>query len=98
MTTSWRDDKPLELDGIGYGSVDMDSIPVGHADVDVLLDDNGQEFNTVMVAGLVATRVSDSKDASLSEQGIKDVVSPAPGWWIFTKRKDESSSQRIRRT
>ncbi|KAI0083897.1 hypothetical protein BDY19DRAFT_609389 [Irpex rosettiformis] len=85
-----RRQEVLTLDGAQYHVVTMKYIPLGHASVDVLLNDNGEEFKTVMVAGLVATRVSDSEDTSLSEHGTRDSISPAPGWWIFTKRGDDS--------
>ena len=74
----------------------MSDVPLGHASVDVLLDDNGEEFDTLMVAGLVATRVSDSGDTSLSESGIRDTVSPVSGWWIFTKRSGLSRQEEER--
>ena len=64
-----------------------------HAAVDVLLDDNGEEFDTLMVAGLIGTRVSDSGDTSLSESGTRDTVSPVAGWWMFTKRSGLSRHQ-----
>ena len=71
----------------------MSDVPLGHASVDVLLDDNGEEFDTLMVAGLIATRVSDSGDTSLSESGTRDTVSPVAGWWMFTKRSGLSRHQ-----
>lgn len=82
----------LTLDGTPYHRVDTDDIPLGHAAVDVLLKDDGQTFDTAMVAGLVATRISDSHDTSLSEDGSRDVVSPAPGWWIFIKKQGRENA------
>ena len=46
-----------------------------------------------MAAGLVASRVADSKDTNLSDTGERDVVSAVPGWWIFAKREGESRGQ-----
>ncbi|KAI0691479.1 hypothetical protein BC835DRAFT_113538 [Cytidiella melzeri] len=79
----------LVLDGVTYHRVAGDAIPPGNVSVDVLLDDNGEEINTMMTAGLVATRVSDSGDTTLSVSGKQDVVAPVPGWWMFIKKETE---------
>ena len=78
----------LTLDGTTYPKIDTDSIAGGHASVDVLLDDNGEEFKTMMTAGIVASRVSNSNDTRLSQDGTKDVVAPVTGWWIFIKKEE----------
>jgi hypothetical protein len=84
----------LILDGVNYYSLDTDSIPPGAASVDIKIDDNGNEYPAAMVAGLVASRVDNSKDASLSDTGECDVISPVPGWWMFLK-KGESYKERV---
>ena len=76
----------LTLDDARYHWLDSDAIPAAYADVDVKLDDNGQTFDTIMVSGLVGTRVYDSNDSRLSGSGLRDGVKPEPGWWIFIKR------------
>ncbi|KAI0777923.1 hypothetical protein BC629DRAFT_1594648 [Irpex lacteus] len=91
-------DEVLTLDGTPYHEIATNKIPLGHSAVDVLLDDNGELFDTAMVAGLVTTRISDSHDTSLSAHGDRDVVSPAPGWWIFIKKKEGSGSEKAGRT
>ena len=86
------------LDGIDYHPVETDSIPPGSASVDITIDDNGHVFPAAMAAGLVAYRVDDSKDTSLSDAGERDVVSTVPGWWLFAKREGGSREQeRMRR-
>lgn len=69
-----------------YHILNTDKIALGHAAVDVLIDDNGEIFPSRMVAGFAGIRVSDSGDSRLSESGQRDVTAPVPGWWIFTKR------------
>ncbi|KAI0339237.1 hypothetical protein BDW22DRAFT_1347797 [Trametopsis cervina] len=80
----------LILDNVLYHVLSTKSIPTGHAAVDVKINDNGQLFEGRMVAGFAGIWVSDSGDVQLSENGERDVTAPAPGWWIFTKRKGES--------
>ena len=80
------------LDGIQYHTITTGKIPPGYAEVDVKLNDNGQEFDTVLVAGLVGSRVSSSGDTRLSATGKRDTMRPVPGWWMFTTKevpKDE---------
>ncbi|THU90806.1 hypothetical protein K435DRAFT_249067 [Dendrothele bispora CBS 962.96] len=79
----------LSLDGTRYHWLDSKKIPAGYASVDVKLDDNGEIFDTIMVAGLVGMRVFPSNDARLSEnESSQDAVKPLPGWWIFVKRDE----------
>lgn len=56
--------------------------------VDVKLNDNGVELKSMIVAGLVGSEVQSSGDAELSSAGVRDVVKPLAGWWMFTKRGD----------
>lgn len=83
----------LKLDGIPYHRVDTSNIPPGYLEVDVLVDDNGTEFDTLMVAGQIGMRVSSSGDKGLSAGGLQDTVAPVAGWWIFTKRPGGGSSE-----
>jgi len=64
------------LDEVRYPSLDSDNVPASFAEVDVKLNDNDAEFDTVMVAGSVGTKVSDER---------KEVVSLMAGWWIYIK-------------
>jgi hypothetical protein len=61
----------------------MGKIPPAFGEVDVELDDHGKRFDCAMVAGLVGARVL----STLSPNGAYDTVSPAAGWWIFTKKE-----------
>ena len=51
------------LDNTLYHLVDVKDIPSGHASVPLTVDDNGVEYNTIMVAGSVAIRVTSSGEA-----------------------------------
>lgn len=76
----------LTLDGVIYHRTDSGDVPPGFAEVDVKLDDNGKEFDTVMTAGLVGMEVCDSGDKTLSEEGTRDTAKPVVAWWIFAKK------------
>ncbi|KAF5319356.1 hypothetical protein D9619_008675 [Psilocybe cf. subviscida] len=70
----------LEVDGIPYPIVEVDSIPPGFGEVDVKLDDNGEELDCMMVAGHMATRI----------EGLsKDMIRPHPAWFMFIKGQEE---------
>jgi hypothetical protein len=69
----------LNWDGVEYHRVNTKDIPPAYAEVDVKLMDNGAEFDTVMVAGLVGMEVSGS------QEGSHDTVQPVAGWWLFEK-------------
>jgi hypothetical protein len=76
----------LIIDGVAYHSVDLDDVPSSVADVPVKLWDNGETFDTVMVAGLVGTRLSSSPVAF---DGKPDTLSPVAGWWIVIEKSKE---------
>jgi hypothetical protein len=78
----------LVLDDVTYHRTDSAEIPQGFAEVDVKLDDNGQNFDTTLVAGLVGTLICDSGDKSLSEEGKRDTAKPFSAWWIFARPSD----------
>ncbi|KAJ6582679.1 hypothetical protein DFH09DRAFT_1309619 [Mycena vulgaris] len=78
--------KDLVLDDTPYHRIESSDVPPGYAEVDVTLDDNGEMFECVMVAGTIGTQVSSSGDRALSKSGESDTVSPAAGWWMFVKK------------
>ncbi len=84
---SRSNNKPLILDNMPYHFIDTNDIPPGYAEVDVLLDDNGVKFDCMLTAGHVGGMVRDSKDIGweLQGSGVRDVVRPLVGWWMYEK-------------
>ncbi|KIK51625.1 hypothetical protein GYMLUDRAFT_265756, partial [Collybiopsis luxurians FD-317 M1] len=83
----------LTIDDAHYHVLDTKDKPAAYAVVDVKLDDNGEIFQTMMVAGLVGMHVGDTNDLTLSESGQKDLLKPTAGWWIFIKRDPEDGEK-----
>jgi len=75
----------LVFDGTPYHRLDSKKVTPGYAEVDILLADNLELFDCAMIAGMVGTQVSSSRDTVLSEDGKDDTVRPVAGWWMFTK-------------
>ncbi|EIW77703.1 hypothetical protein CONPUDRAFT_167782 [Coniophora puteana RWD-64-598 SS2] len=73
----------LTLDGVLYPHVDTAQVPPGTAEVDVMLDDNGEVFPTLTVAGDVCSAALSGRDKAPSGSGRRDTVMPMPRWWIF---------------
>ncbi|KAL1949119.1 hypothetical protein VTO73DRAFT_10925 [Trametes versicolor] len=69
------------LDGVPYSTVDIARIPAGCCEVDVIVDDNGQQFPYTMFSGHVASVVT-AKDPG----GPLDTLAPAPQWFIVEKK------------
>ncbi|KAF9525534.1 hypothetical protein CPB83DRAFT_818495 [Crepidotus variabilis] len=79
----------LTLDGIPYGFIDGDDISPGYCEVDVKLDDNGEEMDCVMVSGLMGSVIEGEK---------KDTLRPLPAWFMFvTKLLTENEVEMLRR-
>lgn len=69
------------MDGVEYFAIATGSIPAGYSEVDVIVDDNGNELNCNMVAGHVAMVVSAKEPG-----GQLDTLSPSAQWFMFEKR------------
>jgi hypothetical protein len=78
----------VTLDGADYPVIDTESIPAGYAEVDMKLNDHGVITECAFLSGVDGRRVSDSKDTKagkLSGGGLRDVVSPVVGWFMYEK-------------
>jgi hypothetical protein len=78
---------PLIYEGLRYPVIDTYNIPQGFCEVDVKLDDNGQKFDCVMVAGHVGY-VASGKNAL-------DTLQPAAEWFMFVKGDAPANRQRM---
>ncbi|KDQ19405.1 hypothetical protein BOTBODRAFT_153311 [Botryobasidium botryosum FD-172 SS1] len=76
--------EPLLLDGVTYATIGLHQIPPGFCEVDVILDDNDEEFKCIMVAGHVAT---ESVSTPSRRGKVPDTVRPSPHWFIFVKKE-----------
>ncbi|KAE8418953.1 hypothetical protein BDV36DRAFT_252703 [Aspergillus pseudocaelatus] len=76
-----------ELDGILYHRVNTSDIPCGFASVPVKVNDNGDEYNTRMVAGLVGIQATSSADDRRPRQNTSlSSIQPVSGWWMYEER------------
>ena len=85
-TTDSRYGKRLRLDGVVYHRVDSEKVPAGYSSVPVTVDDNGDVFDAMMVAGSVGINCT-SGGAELAD-GIAglDTISAETGWWMFERK------------
>ncbi|KAF9525538.1 hypothetical protein CPB83DRAFT_796286 [Crepidotus variabilis] len=73
----WRglgDLPKVVLDDVPYSFIDFDDVPSGYCEVNVKLDDNGQEIDCMMVSGLMGSTVEGEK---------RDTLRPLPAWFMF---------------
>ena len=83
--SSWEKAKYpiLKLDGVSYHRIESDEVPPGYSSVPVKVDDNGNLFDSMMVAGSVGINCTSSGD-ELDEGLVElDTVSAETGWWMF---------------
>lgn len=73
----------LVLDGMPYPVIDDECVPCGYAHLDVKLDDNGELFDTVIVAGAVGAQICSNDKSELFKNGMRDSVRPVVGYWYF---------------
>lgn len=57
--------------------LDTTDVPLGYSEVDMHLNDNGEEMETTLIAGMAGYRIEG-----------EDTIAPAPGWWIFVKDEE----------
>jgi hypothetical protein len=79
----------LELDGVSYHRVDTEDIPSGFASVPVLVDDNGTQYKTKMIAGSLGIKVTSSDDPTAGTKEKLDTLQSLSGWMMY-EIKDES--------
>ncbi len=76
----------LHLDDAVYDRIDSDEVPLGFSSVPVKIDDKGDKFEALMVAGSVGVNCASSENelaGGLVELGTLSIES---GWWIFERK------------
>jgi hypothetical protein len=71
-----------KIDGAVYHAAT--SVPSGFAEVDVLVEENGETVECSMLAGSVGMTVGEERDC----------VQPVSGWWIYSKSKKTEDTGR----
>ncbi|KAH6915753.1 hypothetical protein BKA70DRAFT_1556345 [Coprinopsis sp. MPI-PUGE-AT-0042] len=68
----------LKLDDAEYAMMNAGNVPAGYCELDVDLNDNGEKFDCMMVAGHMARLTGGEKG---------DTLSPLPAWFMFVKEE-----------
>jgi hypothetical protein len=79
----------LELDGVPYHKVETDDIPSGFASVPVLVDDNGMEYKTKMIAGSLGIKITSKDDPRAGTEEKLDSLQSLSGWMMYEIKKPE---------
>lgn len=72
---------PLVLEGMRYPVIDTQDIPSGICQVDILLDDNGENLACMMVAGHVGRIASKQNDTF-------NTLQPKSDWFMFVRSSE----------
>ena len=87
------DKECLVLDGARYHRINSNDVPPGFSSVPVLIDDNGEEVPSMMIAGSVGIGFSSSgQQCEKGGRGL-DTVQPAVGWWMLEKKSQDVLDQ-----
>ena len=93
------DGKTLRLDGVAYHRIESDEVPSGYSSVPVTVDDNGDSFDAMMVAGSVGINCTSSGDELADGIVGLDTMSAETGWWMFERKSqtllDEEKAEKI---
>ncbi|KAF9242020.1 hypothetical protein BU15DRAFT_86967 [Melanogaster broomeanus] len=82
----------LVLDGFPYPTIDSQDIPCGYACLDVKLDDHGELFDTMLIAGSIGSQICSTEKSELFRNGMRDTVRPVTAWWYLMKRADPGAA------
>lgn len=94
----------MGLDDALSRRIDIDDIPSAFASVPVAVNDNGANYDTMMVAGLIGIQATPSgtmsdgskhhNDSCLlppAEEAEIDSIQPLSGWWIYERQAVEEN-------
>ncbi|KAL9122035.1 MAG: hypothetical protein Q9187_001412 [Circinaria calcarea] len=89
-----EEEESFGLDGAIYHEVDSEDVAPGYTSVSVEVDDNGDEFKAMMVAGSVGIRTL-SSGGTLGPDGEKnmDTIQAEAGWWMFQMKEEAERGQ-----
>ena len=91
----------LRLDGVTYHRVDSEEVPPGYSSVPVTVNDNGDLFDAMMVAGSVGINCTSGGDELVDDIVGLDTISAETGWWMFERKSqavlDEEEAEEDRR-
>lgn len=79
----------LRLEEAIYHHIDSQDVLPGFSFVPVKVDDNGDEFDAMMVAGSVGINCTSSGDELSNGLVGPDTVAAKTGWWMFEKKSQE---------
>ncbi len=81
----WNKESYLCLDGAYYHKIDSEKVPPGWLKVSVKVDDNGDKFDAVMIAGSVGISCTSSGEELAEGLVGLDTMNSETGWWMFEK-------------
>ncbi len=76
----------LRLNGVAYHRVNSQEVPPGYSSVPVTVDDNGEFFDAMMVAGSVGISCTSGGDELADGIVGLDTVNAETGWWMFERK------------
>ena len=87
----------LILDGVQYHRVEDDKVPPGYVTVEVHVDDNGDEFEALLIAGSVGVRTSSSGNKAIDGVSVLDTLQAESGWWMIelTERNPAAEREKV---
>ena len=101
IPSRYRDGETLRLDGVAYHRIESDEVPPGYSSVPVTVDDNGDLFDAMMVAGSVGISYASSGDELADGIVGLDTISAETGWWMFERKSqavlDEEKAEKDRK-
>lgn len=71
-------------------------IPAGCVSVPLTVDDNGTEYKTTMVAGLVSIQANsrEIKGGTGQADALVDYIQPLSGWFMFENKDTEEEKKK----
>ncbi|KAM0800503.1 hypothetical protein BDR22DRAFT_898512 [Usnea florida] len=81
-----RNGETLRLDDVAYHRVNSGKVPSGYSSVPVTVNDNGDLFDAMMVAGSVGINCTSGGEELADGIVGLDTISAETGWWMFERK------------